>query len=91
MPRTMLDEEPPIDLILAVILERKLKKHKTYSELAKGANITPQYLRKLAAEKHTNDWPPDIRNSVCRQLRIGVKSTLSMLEVEENRTGVRLH
>lgn len=89
MPRTKFDNDPPIDWVLAAILERKLKRHMSYEELAKGTNISPEYLRKLVTSKHTNDWSPDIRNSVCRQLRIGIKSTLEM--VTEDQKGMRLN
>lgn len=88
MPRTKFDKEEPIDWIKAAILERKLAKHITYDELAKGTNVSPEYLRKLMGTKHTNDWSPDIRNSVCRQLRIGIQSTLSI--VTEDQMGIRL-
>lgn len=89
MPRTKFDKEEPIDWIKAAILERKLHKHITYEELARGTNVSPEYLRKLVATKHTNDWSPDIRNSICRQLRIGVQSTLSL--VTEDEKGIRLN
>jgi hypothetical protein len=89
MPRTKFDKEERIDWILAAILYRKMRKHVTYEELARGTNVSPEYLRKLVATKDTWDWSPDIRNSICRQLRIGVQSTLSL--VTEDEKGIRLN
>ena len=89
MPRTKFDKEEPIDWIMAAILYRKLKSHMSYEDLAKGANISPEHLRRLVTTKHTDDWSPDIRNSVCRQLRIGIQSTLTI--VTEDKKGIRLN
>ena len=88
MPRTKFDKVEPMDWILAAILYRKLKGGFTWDELAEGANISPEHLRKLVATKHTDDWSSDIRNSVCRQLRISIHSTLSI--VTDDKKGIRL-
>lgn len=89
MPRTRLDRrrDPPIDYVKAVMMERKLALHLTYDDIAKSANITPDYLRKLMATKNTDEWSSDIRKAVCRTLGIKIETTLSM--VTEN-NGIRL-
>lgn len=82
MPRTKLDRAkyPPIDWMKAAMLERKQTLSITSDELAAAANVSPAYLRKLMTKKHTDDWKPDIRRAVCRELGIGVKTTLSVME-----------
>lgn len=80
---------PPVDLIKAVILERKMEMKLEYTDIAKSVNVAPEYLRKLMTTKRTEDWNPDIRNAVCRRLGINIKTTLDM--VENNGNSVRLN
>lgn len=90
MPRTKLSmrKAPPVDYLKACMLERKLALKLNYDEIAKAVGITPDYLRKLMTTKNTDDWSPDIRKSVCRELGINVQTTISM--VTEDKTGMRL-
>lgn len=81
MPRTSFDKQPQIDWLLAAILERKLKEKKDYSYLASKAHCTPDALRRMVSTKHTDDWNPEIRRSVCRALGISQKTMISA-EVE---------
>ena len=91
MPKTKLSQRntPPVDYVKACMLERKLALKLNYDEIAKGANITPDYLRKLMTTKHTDDWSPDIRKAVCKELGINIQTTISM--VTEDKTGIRLN
>ena len=91
MPATRLGNKyskkaPPIDLLKAVILERKSALHLQYDELASAANITPEHLRKLMTTKRTEDWSPDLLKSVCKRLGIGIQTTLSLVDDD----GIRL-
>jgi len=88
MPRTKFDKDPPVDILLAVMLERKQKLGMTYESLAYKIGVSPVWLRTLFTTKHTNDWSPDIRRSVCRILHINIQTTLQM--AEENQAEIRL-
>lgn len=81
MPRTVFDKQPEIDWLLAAILERKMKTGMDWNVLAEKAHCTPAALRKMASSRHTDDWKPEIRRSVCRSLGISTK-TLITAEVE---------
>lgn len=76
-----------IDLVKAVILERKTTLKLTYDDLGQQTNTPPSYLRKLMLEKDTIDWNPDILNAVCRRLGISIQKTLSV--ITEDQKGIR--
>ena len=67
-----------MDLLKAVILERKMTMKMEYKDIAQAVNVAPEHLRRLMVTKRTEDWNPDIRNSVCRVLGINIKTTLSV-------------
>lgn len=79
MPRTKQDRKPPVDLLKAVILERKLVYGLTYEDLAESAKINATYLRKLMSKTNTDEWSPDVRRAVCRALGINIQTTLSLV------------
>lgn len=64
---------PPIDKLKAVILERKMTMGLNYQDLADASNVGAYYIRKLMSGKHTKDWPPDVRNAICKYLGLNVK------------------
>ena len=82
MPRTKFDKPqyPPIDWVMAAILERKKVRHLEWADLAEKAGTTPDALRTMANRKHTNDWPPETRRAVCRTLGINIKTVLTVSE-----------
>lgn len=79
MPRTKFDRPrfPPINQLRAAILERKFTGHYTWDDLASAAHIQPATMRALFIRKAPEDWPRDIRNSVCRFLDIKVTQTVT--------------
>lgn len=77
MPRTVFDEAPQIDWLLAAILERKMHYHYEWSDIAAKAHVNPDVLRKYASQKHTSDWNSEMRRSVCRALGISQRMVIS--------------
>lgn len=79
MPRTKFDKPkyPPPDRLKGAILERKLTMKLSWDDLAVVAHMSPAAFRRMAVQKHTNDWKPDVRRSVCRYLGINIKTTMS--------------
>ena len=76
MPRTKLDKPkyPPIDWLMAAILERKKVMGLEWGDIADMVGgISAEYLRKLASSKPPMKWPDDIRNKVCRKLGINIR------------------
>lgn len=76
MPRTKLDKPkyPPIDWLMAAILERKKVMGLEWGDIANMVGgISAEYLRKLASSKPPMKWPDDIRNKVCRKLGINIR------------------
>lgn len=85
MPRTKLDppKYPPLDWLKAAILERKRVSKMGWDELAEGAGITPECLRKLVSTKPTSAWNEYVRRAVCRKLGLSAKLVITDLhEVE---------
>lgn len=84
MPRTKFDKPryPPVDLLKAVILERKMVMKLNWEEIACAAHMTPPAFRHLVTTKHTDDWRPDVRRNVCRYLGVNMQTTLSVMTEE---------
>ena len=84
MPRTRFDKPkyPPIDKLKACLLERKMVMGLEYKDMADAANISSVYMRKLMANKHTDEWPNDIRKAVCRKCGLTVKTVVGVTEWE---------
>lgn len=72
---------PPIDWLMAAILERKRITKMEWADLATAARITPENLRRLASTKPPLEWPTDVRQAVCRKLGINAKL---VIEEEHN-------
>ena len=74
MPRTKLDKPkyPPIDWTMAAILERKKAMKLEWSDLAGVAGMSGDSLRQLVSKKHTEDWPSDVRQRICKYLDIRI-------------------
>lgn len=81
MPRTRFDKPkyPPIDLLKAVILERKMVMKLSYDDIASHVGVSTIHLRRLMTTENTNDWNPDIRKAVCKMLGIGIQTTLTQI------------
>ena len=78
MPRTRFDKPryPPINELRAAILERKFVAGLSWEELGGAGGITGAAMRKLATTKPPQEWPPRVRNSICRLLEISVNTTV---------------
>lgn len=78
MPKTKFDRPkyPPINQLRAAILERKFVGHYTWEDLANVAHIQPATMRALIIRKDPEEWPKDIRASICRYLDIKVTQTI---------------
>lgn len=79
MPKTRHDQPkyPPVDWMLAAVLERKHVLKLDWSDLAAAAGIPNESMRKLASTKVPADWPLDVRKAVFRRLGITVRMTIS--------------
>ena len=76
-PMSSINSRPQIDWLKAAVLERKMAKKMEWSEIAAKAHVTPDALRKIVTTKHSDDWNPDIRRSVCRTLGISTKMVIT--------------
>lgn len=81
-PKLEKPKYPPIDWLKAAILERKAVMKLGWEDIAESAGVTCQVIRHLAAKKHTEDWPANIRKKVCSQL--GIEAKLVITGVHEN-------
>ena len=78
MGRTKFDKPryPPINNLLAAILERKFVARMSWDDLGRAAGISGSAMRKLATTKAPEEWPQKILISVCRLLEIKVGITV---------------
>lgn len=76
--------DPPVDLLLAVILERKQAKNFSLADLSTLTGFTPVYLSNLL---HTSpwDWPPKTLRLICRTLNVPQKYLSETVSLEERR------
>ncbi len=79
MPKTNFDRinEPEIDWLRAVILERMAVKHISIKQLASGVHVHYDTMRKYMMQS-PESWPCDVRAKVCTTL--GIKTT-RMVEI----------
>lgn len=62
--------DPPVDLLLAVMLERKQALNLTYDIIAQKTGFASAYLRQMFSKKSPWDWPPETRRKVCKALKV---------------------
>ena len=79
--RTNRPKNPPVDWLKAAILARKGALSITNEALCKSAMISEPYLRKLLTQKHTREWPYDVKVRICTELGITIRTKL---DVETN-------
>lgn len=72
--RTNRPKNPPVDWLKAAILERRVSMSVPNEVLCKAAMISEPYLRKLLTQKHTRDWPYDIKECICKELGITIRT-----------------
>lgn len=80
MPRTKLGESfsrkaPPIDWLLAAILERKTVFHYDLKRMAEIADISYEYMRRLINQP-TNTWPYGALSNICKEFGIALVPTV---------------
>lgn len=73
-------QSPPIDILKAVILERKMELALSYDDLAETVGIQAPYLRKLITKQRTDDWNPRIRRLLCNALGLEIESTVQLIK-----------
>lgn len=78
MPRTRFDKPryPPINNLRAAILERKFVAGLSWEDLGSAGGISATAMRKMATTKAPEEWPPKVKNGVCRLLDIRVSTTV---------------
>ena len=69
---------PPVDILKAVILERKMVMKLNYNDMAAAAGVYPSTLRHMMTEDHTDDWPPLMRAKLCKRLGIDIETTIKL-------------
>ena len=89
MPKTKLGEkfsshDPPVDWLWAIILERMKAKKVNIQTLAKAADISYDYMRKLINVSPW-EWPRYVREYVCDYLGINLIVTPKGIELEERK------
>lgn len=78
MPRTKFDKPryPPIDWMMAAILERKRVMKLEWSDIAVNCGMSSDSLRQLASKKPPEEWPKEIRNHVLKTLGLSAKMVI---------------
>lgn len=73
MPKTLLSRtaKPPIDWVLAAILERKVVYGYDLKKMASIANIPYERMRKYAT-RQTSEWSADALYRICREFNIKI-------------------
>ena len=87
MPRTKLGDafapkDPPIDWLLAAVLERMKIKHIGLQRLAELACVSYSSMRQYLMRSPWS-WPMDVRERVCKSLGIDISFSPSGLKIEE--------
>ena len=76
-PKLVKPEYPPIDWLMAAILERKKVMKLEWGDLGECCGMSSSAMRKMACSKAPEDWPKAIREKVCRKLGIEAKMVVS--------------
>lgn len=63
-------KDPPIDWLMAAILERKDMKNLTFAELAIMTGLSESTVKALFAKREPLKWTYDARQRVCKALEI---------------------
>lgn len=69
MPKVTLIKDPPVDILLAVCLERKQVKNLSFEALGKKTGLSAGHLTRLFKSSPW-DWEPDTRRKICRALDV---------------------
>ena len=84
MPRSCIKESktqyPPIDWLLAAILERKHTLKLDWRDIAFSCGVSYNSMRLLVSRKPPEEWPKDVRDKVCDYLGINVRRTVMGVE-----------
>lgn len=83
MPKVNLNrkEQPPMDWLWAVVLERRAVNKMTVKDLAKIAGVSYGTMRNYAT-KSPWDWPRPMRERVCKEFGISLAVSPKGLDLE---------
>lgn len=75
MPRTKLDppKYPPVDWLLAGILERKKTMGLTWDDIGVMCGTTGENMRQFVRKKPPMEWPKSLRETLCKKLGLEIK------------------
>ena len=65
-------KEPPIDWLLAAILERKVVHGYDWKKMSEIGGCSYEYMRHLARTP-TRDWPYNVLMNICKEFNISLK------------------
>lgn len=77
-----INSRPDIDWLKAAILERKMAKKLEWADISAKTKISPDKLRKMVTNKHSEEWDPEAKRALCRALGVKVKLVVSADGVE---------
>lgn len=86
MPRKKkvdLPEPPPMDILKALILERKTAFGYTWGDVADKANYSSDTIRWYIANKNSATWSMDFKRAICLALGMKVKTVVRLESGEE--------
>lgn len=89
MPRSCIKQKkpqyPPIDWLLAAILERKHALKVNWQDVAHAAGISYDAMRWYVSQLPPEEWSKEVREKVCAFLGIEVKLVVSGYPGEEGK------
>ena len=86
MPRVKkadLPKAPPIDILKALILERKNAYGYTWDDVADKANYSSETIRWYMSNRNSAGWSMDFKRAVCLALGMQVKTIIRLETGEE--------
>ena len=71
-----------IDWIKAAVLYLKSERKLEWADIAAKMKISPDKLRKMVINKHSEEWEPEIKRALCKALGISVRMVIQAEGVE---------
>lgn len=69
MPKVTFISDPPVDLLLAVCMERKQQKKLNFRDLAKKTGYSATHLQRLFSSP-SDDWTREAKKKICTALNV---------------------
>lgn len=81
MPRTRFDKPryPPVDWLMAAILERKKVMKLEWKDIADEVGMSPEALRKMVMTKAPAEWTKETRDKILKVLGLRAKLVIEDL------------